>query len=156
MNKELVNKAGKLYAWLDSLQDQYSKITAEKKDDFLITIDSTISIHVSNLPKELVLHCIDAEILKVTNELALLGRIASVFDKRHAGIIEAQAGKDEQLNEGYAHFKPADYKRYIAFYTKLIADLTSYGQVKKATKKAAVRKPPGKEKLVAKLCKNVP
>lgn len=73
MNKELVNKAGKLYAWLDSLQDQYSKITAEKKDDFLITIHSTISIHVSNLPKELVLQCIDAEILKVTNELALLG-----------------------------------------------------------------------------------
>ena len=82
---------------------------------------------------------------------AMLSRIASVFDKRHAEIIEAQAGKDEQLNEGYAHFKPADYKRYIAFYTKLIADLTSYGQVKKATKKAAVRKPPGKEKLVVKL-----
>lgn len=82
---------------------------------------------------------------------AMLGKIASIFDKRLAELIEAQAGKDEQLNEGYAHFKAADYKRYIAFYTKLIADLTSYGQVKKATKKAAVRKPPGKEKLVAKL-----
>ena len=54
-------------------------------------------------------------------------------------------------NEGYAHYKAADYKRFDAFYTKLIADLTSYGQVKKATKKVTVRKPPAKEKLVAKL-----
>lgn len=73
MNKELVNKAGKLYARLDSLRDQGGKITADKKDDFLITIHSNISIHVDNLPKELVLQFIDAEMLKVTNELTLLG-----------------------------------------------------------------------------------
>lgn len=82
---------------------------------------------------------------------AMLGKILAVFEKRYNELLEAQAGKNEQLNEGYAHFKAADFKRHIAFYTKLIADLSSYGQVKKATKKAAVRKPPQKEKLVSKL-----
>ena len=81
----------------------------------------------------------------------ILNRIAAVFEKRQDELNEARAGKDEQLNEGYAHYKAADYKRFDAFYTKLIADLTSYGQVKKATKKVTVRKPPAKEKLVAKL-----
>lgn len=82
---------------------------------------------------------------------AMLGKISAVFEKRQAELLEAQEGKCEQLKEGYAHFKAADFKRHIAFYTKLIADLTSYGQVKKATKKASVRKPPQKEKLVSKL-----
>ena len=81
----------------------------------------------------------------------MLSRIATVFEKHQDEMNEARAGKDEQLNEGYAHYKAADYKRFDAFYTKLIADLTSYGQVKKATKKVTVRKPPAKEKLVAKL-----
>lgn len=81
----------------------------------------------------------------------MLSRISAVFEKRQDELNEARAGKDEQLNEGYAHYKAADYKRFDAFYTKLIADLTSYGQVKKATKKVTVRKPPAKEKLVAKL-----
>ena len=81
----------------------------------------------------------------------MLSRIAAVFEKHQDEMNEARAGKDEQLNEGYAHYKAADYKRFDAFYTKLIADLTSYGQVKKATKKVTVRKPPAKEKLVAKL-----
>ena len=81
----------------------------------------------------------------------MLSRIAAVFEKHQDEMNEARAGKDEQLNEGYAHYKAADYKRVDTFYTKLIADLTSYGQVKKATKKVTVRKPPAKEKLVAKL-----
>jgi hypothetical protein len=47
--------------------------------------------------------------------------------------------------------KTADFKRYDAFYTKLFEGIAQYGQVKRATKKAAVRKPPQKEKLVTKL-----
>jgi hypothetical protein len=47
--------------------------------------------------------------------------------------------------------KTADWKRYDAFYTALFDGFTQYGQVKKATKKASVRKPPQKEKLIAKL-----
>ena len=82
---------------------------------------------------------------------AMLGKIQAVFDRRYAEITEAKTTKDEDLKDAYAYMKAADYKRYDAFYTKLFEGIAQYGQVKKATKKAAVRKPPQKEKLVAKL-----
>jgi len=82
---------------------------------------------------------------------AMLGKIQAVFEKRYAEITESKTTKDEDLKDAYAYMKPADYKRYDAFYTKLFDGIAQYGQVKRATKKAAVRKPPQKEKLVAKL-----
>ena len=82
---------------------------------------------------------------------ALIGKISAVFEPRYAELKEARKGEDEQLKEGYSHYKAADYKRCEAFYEKLFADLTAYNQTKKATKKAAVRKPPQKEKLVKSL-----
>ena len=82
---------------------------------------------------------------------AMLGKIQAVFERRYAEIVEAKTTKDEDLKDAYAYMKTADYKRYDAFYTKLFEGIAQYCQVKKATKKAAVRKPPQKEKLVAKL-----
>lgn len=82
---------------------------------------------------------------------AMLGKIQAVFERRWAEITEAKTTKDEDLKDAYAYMKAADYKRYDAFYTRLFEGIAQYGQVKKATKKAAVRKPPQKEKLVAKL-----
>jgi hypothetical protein len=82
---------------------------------------------------------------------AMLGKIQAVFERRYAEITEAKTTKDEDLKDAYAYMKAADYKRYDAFYTRLFEGIAQYGQVKKATKKAAVRKPPQKEKLVAKL-----
>ena len=78
----------------------------------------------------------------------LIGKISAVFEPRCAEVREARTTKDEDLKDAYAYMKAADYKRYDAFYDKLFADLTAYNQTKKATKKAAVRKPPQKEKLV--------
>jgi hypothetical protein len=74
-----------------------------------------------------------------------------VFESRCAEVREARTTKDEDLKDAYSYMKAADYKRYDAFYDKLFADLTAYNQTKKATKKAAVRKPPQKEKLVKSL-----
>lgn len=82
---------------------------------------------------------------------AMLGKIVSFFERHRNEFVEAKTTKDEDLKDAYAHLKAADYKRYDAFYTALFDGFTQYGQVKKATKKAAVRKPPQKEKLVAKL-----
>lgn len=82
---------------------------------------------------------------------AMLGKIQAVFERRYAEITEAKTTKDEDLKDAYAYMKTADWKRYDAFYTKLFEGIAQYGQVKKATKKAAVRKPPQKEKLIAKL-----
>ena len=82
---------------------------------------------------------------------ALIGKIQAVFEPRCAEVREARTTKDEDLKDAYSYMKSADYKRYDAFYDKLFADLTAYNQTKKATKKAAVRKPPQKEKLVKSL-----
>jgi len=82
---------------------------------------------------------------------AIIGKIQTVFEKHHTEIIEARKGECEQLKEAYSHLKASDYKRYDAFYEALFSDLTAYNQTKRATKKAAVRKPPQKEKLVKKL-----
>ena len=81
----------------------------------------------------------------------LIGKIQAVFESRCAEVREARTTKDEDLKDAYSYMKAADYKRYDAFYDKLFADLTAYNQTKKATKKAAVRKPPQKEKLVRSL-----
>ena len=81
----------------------------------------------------------------------LIGKISAVFEPRCAEVREARTTKDEDLKDAYSYMKAADYKRYDAFYDKLFADLTAYNQTKKATKKAAVRKPPAKEKLVRSL-----
>ena len=82
---------------------------------------------------------------------AMLGKIVAFFEKHRDEIAEAKTTKDEDLKDAYSHFKTADYKRCETFYTALFDGFTQYGQVKKATKKASVRKPPAKEKLVAKL-----
>ena len=76
---------------------------------------------------------------------ALISKISAVFESRYAELKEARLGECEQLKEAYSHYKAADYKRCEAFYDKLFQDLTAYNQTKKATKKAAVRKPPQKE-----------
>ena len=81
----------------------------------------------------------------------LIGKISAVFEPHCAEVREARTTKDEDLKEAYGYMKAADYKRYDAFYDKLFADLTAYNQTKKATKRASVRKPPQKEKLVRSL-----
>jgi hypothetical protein len=92
------------------------------------------------------------EYLKTENcPQALIKKISAFFEVHRQELIEAKAGQDEQLKEGYSHYKASDYKRFEAFYAKLFADLEAYAQVKKATKQARVRKAPAKEKVVAKL-----
>jgi hypothetical protein len=81
----------------------------------------------------------------------IISKIHAVFEPRYAELQLARKGEDEQLKEGYSHYKAADFKRCEAFYDKLFQDLAAYNQTKKATKKAAVRKPPQKEKLVKSL-----
>ena len=80
-----------------------------------------------------------------------LGKIETAFAKTRAELESAQAKEDEQLIEGYKHFKAADYKRIYAWFDELQKAVDQYRGVKKATKKARVKKSPTKEKLIAKL-----
>ena len=80
-----------------------------------------------------------------------LGKIGQVFEQRALELAAAQSKKDAQLAEGYSHYRRADYQRIGKFIAELLAGIEEYRGVKKAVKKARVRKAPSKEKLVAKL-----
>lgn len=80
-----------------------------------------------------------------------LGKYEEVYNKRRAELEEAQAKKDPQLKEAYSHYKATDFKRIIGWIDDLLAGIEQYRGVKKATKKARVKKAPSKEKLVSKL-----
>lgn len=80
-----------------------------------------------------------------------LGKYEGLFRKRKEELELAQSKKDEQVREGYSHYKAADFKRLITWIDNLLGAVDQYRGFKKATKKAAVKKAPSKEKLVAKL-----
>lgn len=80
-----------------------------------------------------------------------LGKYESVFLARKSELEQAQAKGDAQLTEGYRHYRAADYRRIITWIDELLAGIEQYRGVKKATKKAKVRKAPSKEKQVGKI-----
>jgi hypothetical protein len=80
-----------------------------------------------------------------------LSKYESLYSKRKEELEQAQAKTDSQLKEAYSHYKTADFKRRISWISDLLSAIEQYRGVKKATKKARVKKAPSKEKLVAKL-----
>jgi len=80
-----------------------------------------------------------------------LGKYEEFYNKRKAELVAAQGKEDAQLKEGYSHLKAADFKRIISWIDTLLLAVEQYRGVKKATKKARVKKAPSKEKLVGKL-----
>ena len=80
-----------------------------------------------------------------------LGKYETLFNRRRAELELAQSRTDEQVREGYSHYKAADFRRMIGWIDNLLAAVEQYRGVKKATKKARVKKAPSKEKLIAKL-----
>jgi hypothetical protein len=80
-----------------------------------------------------------------------LGKYETVFQNRVQELMSAQDKSDAQLVESYRHYRASDYKRLFAFLADLLAGIEQYRGVKKAVKKARVRKAPAKEKVVARL-----
>lgn len=80
-----------------------------------------------------------------------LNKYDTVFQARRAELELAQSKSDAQLTEGYRHYRAADYRRIVAWIDELLAAVEQYRDVKKATKKAKIRKAPSKEKQVSKL-----
>jgi len=58
---------------------------------------------------------------------------------------------EDQLVEGYQHITKEKHKLIAEFYDKLTTALETYGAVKKAVRKARVKKPQSKEKMVKKV-----
>lgn len=80
-----------------------------------------------------------------------LGRYEALYTRRLEELEEAQTKKDPQLKEAYSHFKAVDFKKRINWINDLLSAIEQYRGVKKAAKKARVKKAPSKEKVVAKL-----
>jgi len=80
-----------------------------------------------------------------------LGKYEDLFLRRKQELELAQRKTDPQLKEAYSHYKSTDFKQRIAWISDLLSAIEQYRGVKKASKKARVRKAPSKEKLVSKL-----
>jgi hypothetical protein len=80
-----------------------------------------------------------------------LTKYENLYQKRRAELTEAQAKADPQLKEAYSHYKAADFKRHIGWIDSLLEAIEQYRGVKKAAKKARVKKAPSKEKVVSKI-----
>ena len=138
--------------------EEEAKIATPEQVAFRPTIQDRLNEKTSELIGELEGKYDDLEATKfydwfVSNNVvqSQLSKYEVVYNKRKAELEEAQAKTDPQLKEAYGHFKAADFKKHINWINDLLEAIEQYRGVKKAAKKARVRKAPSKEKLVAKL-----
>jgi hypothetical protein len=89
----------------------------------------------------------------VTNNVpqSQLSKYEEVYQKRFDELKSAYEKADEQLVEGYSHYKAADFKRIFTFIDQILSDIGQYRNVKKATKKVRAPRSVSKEKTVSKL-----
>lgn len=122
---------------VNEIVDQYIAVFEEMENDFYtkkqLNPDAFTFFNAKNFPKP------------------GLARFKKVFETKRDELIEAQAGKDKQLKEGYSHFNAADFKKRIDFYNAILNDVAAYDNAKKAVRKPRVKKAPSKDKLVSKV-----
>jgi hypothetical protein len=80
-----------------------------------------------------------------------LGKFEDYVERQRMFLTAAIDKMDEQYVEAYRHYRAADYKRHFAFLDAIQTAVDQYRDVKKATKKARVKRAPNKEKVVGKL-----
>ena len=80
-----------------------------------------------------------------------LGKFQDYADTQRMYLTAAIDKLDEQFVEAYKHYRAADFKRHFAFLDAIQTAVDQYRQVKKATKKARVKRAPSKEKVASKL-----
>ena len=124
----------------DRLNEKTSEIIGELEGHY---DDATLSVKSTFKPYD---YLVSNNVIQ-----SQLGKYEAVYNDRKAELELAMAKKDADLKEGYAHYKAADFKRMIAWIDNLMAAIEQYRGVKKATKKARVKKAPSKEKVIAKL-----
>lgn len=89
----------------------------------------------------------------VTNNVpqGQLGKFENYIDTQRMYLTAAMDKLDDQFVEAYKHYRAADYKRHFVFFDSMQTAIDQYRNVKKATKKARVKRAPNKEKIVGKL-----
>jgi len=77
--------------------------------------------------------------------------IRDVYRRQHDEYIELQAGKCDQLKEGYSHLSKSQVKKITAFYADILSACEMLMQEAKVNKKPRAKKPTDKAKVVAKM-----
>jgi hypothetical protein len=78
-----------------------------------------------------------------------VSRIQAYYQEQLAEVLEAKSkDADADLKAAYKWIGKPEAKRLQEFHTKLADALSTYGQVKAAVRKARVKKPVSKEKLI--------
>jgi len=139
-----VSKGDAPKAYVPTIQDRLNEKTSEIIGE-LEGIYDDVATGVKN-PTKLYEFLVSNNVVQ-----SQLGKYEELYNRRKDELLLAQSKKDEQVKEGYSHLKAADFKRIIGWIDDLLSAVDQYRGVKKATKKARVKKAPSKEKLVAKL-----
>lgn len=79
-----------------------------------------------------------------------ISEITDSWKQRVAELEEVLEGKDAQLVEGYSNFNRIQLKNLLKFSEQVLADCSSYVQLKKVERKPRKKKPVSPEKLTAK------
>ena len=123
MNDKFQDIVGEIEAWLDA-----ASTGAEFPSDMVAWMRDT------NVPQ------------------AFVNRIGAYYTPVMEELEEAKSkDADKELKAAYKHYDRDRVKRVAAFFTQLTDALSTYGQVKKAVRKARVKKPVSKEKVVKKV-----
>jgi hypothetical protein len=77
--------------------------------------------------------------------------IKDFYIRQHDELVEAQAGKCEQLKEGYSHINKANMKKLVSFYSEILSACDMLMQEAKVNKKPRAKKTVPAEKIVAKM-----
>ena len=83
---------------------------------------------------------------------AFVNRIGAFYTPVMEELEAAKSkGADAELKAAYKHYDKDRFKRVSSFFAQLTEALSTYGQVKKATRAARVKKPVSKEKMIKKV-----
>jgi len=83
---------------------------------------------------------------------AFVNRIGAYYTPVMEELESAKTkGADAELKAAYKHYDKDRFKRVSSFFAQLTEALSTYGQVKKATRAARVKKPVSKEKMIKKV-----
>ena len=114
-----------------SIQDRMR----ERAHDILGEIEGMIDDYIYDNVEFSLYEWLQSNNIPAAYATSIIAKFSPVLDE----LIEAYEGKDDQLKEGYRHYKKADIKRLVSFYNTLIEDAERYSSNTKKVKKA--RKP---------------
>jgi hypothetical protein len=129
------------------------EIMREKADEALSDIEALFDEFIdSGCSKDF---SVDKKVVGALSARNILPQHMASAIKRYQRLLdeylEVQAGKCEQLNEGYSHYSKMQIRYAIKIIEDIIAEMNGYISLKQATKKPRAKKAVPVEKIVARL-----